>query len=43
MASEVTDADEEKDEVVDIEEKKDIIDETRKGLFSLESTILQSI
>ena len=40
MASEVT---EEKDEVVDIEEEKDITDEARKELFSLESTALRSI
>ena len=37
MASEVGEADEEKDEVMDIEEGKDTTDEACKDLLSLES------
>ena len=40
MASEVGDGDEEKDEIMDIEEEKDTTDEACKELFSLESILL---
>ena len=39
MASEVGDGDEEKDEVMDIEEEKDTNDEACKELLSLESIL----
>ena len=39
MASEVTDVEEDKDEVMDLEEGKDTTDEARKELFSLESIL----